>query len=179
MKGLVFTEFLELVDEKFSLETCERLIEMSNVPSGAVYTSVGTYDAQEMFTLVSGLSTLTGIPVPDLLKTFGRHLFKRFVSVFPVFFEGVESAMEFLPRVEDYVHVEVRKLYPDAELPSFSCATPAPGTMIMTYRSKNNLPDLAEGLILGCIDHFGGFLSVTRGTGHEDPLETVFTIGPK
>jgi len=179
MKGLVFTEFLDLVDEKFSLETCERMIEMSNVPSGGAYTSVGTYDAQEMFTLVSGLSTLTGIPVPDLLKAFGRHLFKRFVSAFPVFFEGVGSAMEFLPRVDDYVHLEVRKLYPDAELPSFSCATPEPGTMVMTYRSKTNLPDLAEGLILGCIDHFGDSVSVKRGPGHADPSETVFTISPR
>ncbi len=179
MKGLVFTEFVDLVDEMFSPETSERMIEMSNVPSGGAYTSVGTYDAQEMFTLVSGLSAITGIPVPDLLKTFGRHLFKRFVSVFPIFFEGIGSAMEFLPRVEDYVHMEVRKLYPDAELPSFSCATPEPGTMVMTYRSKTNLPDLAEGLILECVDHFGDPVSVKRETGGGNPPETVFTISPR
>jgi Heme NO binding. len=98
MRGLVFTEFLDLVDETFSLETCERMIEMSNLPSGGAYTSVGTYDAKEMFTLVSGLSTLTGIPVPDLLKTYGRHLFKRFVSAFPVFFEGSGRRWNSCPR---------------------------------------------------------------------------------
>ena len=49
----------------------------------------------------------------------------------------------------------------------------------MTYRSKTNLPDLAEGLILGCIDHFGDSVSVKRGTGLENPPETVFTIRPK
>lgn len=87
--------------------------------------------------------------------------------------------MEFLPQVDGYVHLEVRKLYPDAELPSFSCTTPEPGTMVMTYRSKTNLPDLAEGLILGCIDHFGDSVSVKRGTGLKNPPETVFTIRPK
>ncbi|TSA01017.1 MAG: hypothetical protein D4R80_00120 [Deltaproteobacteria bacterium] len=179
MKGLVFTEFIELVDESFTMETSERMIEMSHLPSGGAYTSVGTYNAQEMITLVSGLSTLTGIPVPDLLKTFGRHLFKRFVSAFPIFFEGIGSAMEFLPRVDDYVHLEVRKLYPDAELPSFSCERPEPGTLVMTYGSKTNLPDLAEGLILGCIDHFGDPVSVKRETGGGNPPETVFTIFPK
>ena len=179
MKGLVFTEFIDLVDERFSPETSERLIEMSDVPSGGAYTSVGTYDAKEMFTLVSNLSVMTGISVSDLLKEFGKHLLRRFVSSFPVFFEGMRSTMEFLPRVDDYVHLEVRKLYPDAELPSFSCATPAQGTLIMTYRSKNNLPDLAEGLILGCIDHFGDSLSVRRETGNENPPETIFTICPK
>lgn len=179
MKGLVFTEFLDLVDERFSFETCERLIEASNLPSGGTYTSVGTYPVQEMVTLVSNLSALTGTPAPDLLKEFGRHLFKRFVSSFPVFFEGIGSSLEFLPRVDGYVHLEVRKLYPDAELPSFSCAAPGDGTLVMTYRSNNALADLAEGLILGCVEHFGEPLVVTRQPGESGAPETVFTISAK
>ena len=179
MKGLVFTEFLELVDEQFSFETCERVIEMSNLPSDGVYTSIGTYDPAEMATLLGNLSKETGIPAPDLLQVFGRHLFKRFLTSFPVFFEGITSSLEFLPRVNDTVHVEVRKLYADADLPTFICETPAPGTIVMVYRSKNNLPDLAEGLIRACIDHFGEPLVVERkGLGGEPPA-TVFTIGPK
>jgi hypothetical protein len=178
VKGLVFTEFLELVDERYSFETCEQLIQASNLPSGGTYTSVGTYPVQEMVTLVTNLSSLTGTPVPDLLKEFGRHLFKRFVTSFPVFFEGIGSALEFLPRVDGYVHLEVRKLYPDAELPSFSCASPTAGTLVMTYRSNNHLADLAEGLILACIEHFGESLIVMRQPGNSDAPETVFTIRP-
>ena len=179
MKGMVFTEFLELVDDKLSFETSERLIEMSDLPSEGSYTAVGTYDAQEMMTLVTNLSTLTGVSVPDLLKAFGRHLFKRFVSFFPAFFEGVGSSLEFLPRVDSYVHLEVRKLYPDAELPSFSCSIPEPGTLIMAYQSKPNLADLAEGLILACIEHFGDSLVVTREIGQGEPRETGFVVMPK
>lgn len=167
MTGLVFTEFLELVDEQFSFETCEQIIEMSDLPSGGVYTSVGTYQPQEMAALLGNLSELTGIPAPHLLQMFGRPLFRHFVATFPVCFEGITSSLEFLPFVNDYVHMEVRKLYPDADLPTFTCETPRPGTMVMTYRSKTDLPDLAEGLILGCIDHNG------------EPPETVFTITPK
>lgn len=176
MKGMVFTEFLELVDEKFSFEITERLIEMSQLPSDGIYTAVGTYDYQEIVTLVSNLSTLTDATVSDLLKAFGRHLFQRFVLSFPLFFEGMCSSMEFLPRVQDYVHSEVRKLYPDAELPNFSCSKPEGGTMIMTYRSSRNLADLAEGLILACIDHFGESLSVEREKSPDDASETRFII---
>ena len=179
MKGLVFTEFFELVDGSFSLETTERLIEMSNLPSGGIYTSVGTYDPQEMVTLVSNLSSITGVAVPDLLRKFGSHLFKRFLISFPAFFEGIESSMEFLPNVENYIHMEVRKLYPDAELPSFSYTMPEPGMMVMTYRSKRNLPDLAEGLVLACIDHFGESLLVRRETVDGNPPETLFIIVPE
>ena len=179
MKGMVFTEFLELVDEQFGFETCERMIEMSDLPSGGVYTSVGTYQLQEMAALLGSLSEVTAIPPPDLLRAFGRHLFARFVVSFPVFFEGITSSFEFLPRVDSYVHIEVRKLYPDADLPTFACEMTTPDTMIMTYRSTSNLPDLAEGLILECIDHFGEPLVVRRERLEGEPPATVFTIGPK
>lgn len=179
MKGMVFTEFLELVDERFSFETTERLIAMSHLPSKGIYTAVGTYDYQEMVTLVSNLSALTGAPVSALLEAFGRHLFQRFVISFPSFFEGVRSSMEFLPRVQDYVHSEVRKLYPDAELPHFSCDTPEAGVMIMTYRSSRNLADLAEGLILACLDHFGEGFSVAREHCSEDLSAIRFIIRRK
>lgn len=176
MKGLVFTEFFEFVDDVFSIETSERLIEMSNLQSGAIYTSIGTYDIKELITLLSNLSALTGITVPDLLRDFGRRLFGRFAITFPGFFTGIESTMEFLPRVHGYVHMEVRKLYPDAELPTFSCSFPKPGTMVMTYRSPRNLADMAEGLILGCIEYFGDPIRVKREISPEDPLETRFIL---
>jgi hypothetical protein len=140
----------------------ERLLESTVLPSGGVYTSVGTYDAAEMVELVSNLSTMTGVPVADLLQDFGRHLFRQFVEKFPHFFAGITSSFEFLGLVDSYVHVEVRKLYADAELPSFTCERPAPGHFVMTYRSTRNLPDLAEGLIRECIRHFGEQIDIRR-----------------
>jgi hypothetical protein len=179
MKGIVFTEFFELVDDKFSIETSENLIQMSNLPSEGVYTSVGTYDVQEMMTLVRNLSTITNISVADLLKTFGKYLFNCFLRAFPDFFVGIRSSLDFLPRVQGYVHLEVKKLYPDADLPSFSCAFPKPGTLVMTYNSKHALADLAEGLILACIEHFGESLSVKRENFLTDLRETRFIIAQK
>jgi len=41
MKGIVFTEFLEMVENKFSPELADRIIEGAEVPSGGVYTAVG------------------------------------------------------------------------------------------------------------------------------------------
>lgn len=179
MKGIVFTELLEFVDDRFSLQATEELIEMSDLPSGCIYTSVGTYDALEMQTLVSNLSKVTGVAVSVALKEFGKYLFSRFFTSFPHFFSGVNSTLAFLPHVENFIHLEVCKLYPDAELPSFSFPPSAPGTLIMIYRSKRNLPDLAEGLILGCIEHFGDNLQVSRSTSLQEGGATQFIISPK
>ena len=53
MKGIVFTEFLEMVETKFGLETVDNIIENSDLKSEGIYTSVGTYDFNEMVTPVS------------------------------------------------------------------------------------------------------------------------------
>jgi hypothetical protein len=108
------------------------------------------------------LNKETGVPVPDLLHTFGRHLFIRFVKAYPAFFEHAPSAFSFLEQIDNHVHVEVRKLYPDAELPRFECSRPAPNSLVMTYISKRRFGALAEGLIAGCIDHFGEKIRIDK-----------------
>jgi hypothetical protein len=162
MKGVVFTEFLEMVEDLFSPEMSDRIIEASDLQSGGVYTAVGTYDHNELLQLVTQLSTVTGIAVPHLLHTFGKHLFGRFVVGYPQFFEGVKSTFAFLEHIEDYIHVEVRKLYPNADLPSFEYATSEPRRLTMIYRSTRPFADLAEGLISGCIEHFGEQIAIQR-----------------
>lgn len=53
MKGIVFTEFLEMVADKFSADTVDTIIEEADPPSGGAYTAVGTYDFAEMASLVT------------------------------------------------------------------------------------------------------------------------------
>ncbi|MBT6440017.1 MAG: hypothetical protein HOK72_09965, partial [Flavobacteriales bacterium] len=52
MKGVVFTEFLELVEKEFGLEIVQRIIDECDLATGGVYTSVGTYSHKEMFKMV-------------------------------------------------------------------------------------------------------------------------------
>jgi hypothetical protein len=170
MKGVVFTEFLEMVEDRFSPEMADRIIERAELPSGGGYTTVGTYDHGEMIQLVSCLSEETGIPSAELVRSFGMHLFGRFHTMFPKYFEDVSSAFDFLQRTDHYIHVEVQKLYPDAELPSFECDTSQSGRLQITYRSSRPFAALAEGLIRGCIAHYGEEVDIavedlSAGTG--------------
>ncbi len=43
MKGIVFTEFLDMVDSVYSPEVVEDIIEASELASAGPYTAVGTY----------------------------------------------------------------------------------------------------------------------------------------
>ena len=91
-----------------------------------------------------------------------KHLFGRFVGSYPQFFEGVQSTFDFLANIEGYIHVEVRKLYPDADLPTFEYDTSQRGRLIMVYKSARPFAALAEGLLLGAIEHFGETVDVQR-----------------
>ncbi len=154
MKGMVFTEFLEMVEAKFSPELADQIIEESELPSGGVYTAVGTYHHSEMIQLVTKLSENVDIGVADLLRSFGTYLFGRFAAGHPQFFADANGAFDFLGKVDGYIHVEVRKLYADAQLPSIQYEAPTPDSLQVTYRSTRPLANLAEGLIQGCIAYF-------------------------
>ncbi len=162
MKGMVFTEFMDMVDAKFGPELTERILDASRVESGGVYTAVGTYDHGELVDLVVELSKETGIPVPDLVRTYGHHLFGRFVQMYPRLFEAAASTFDFLEQVDGYIHVEVKKLYPDAELPRFTSERLDDRHLRLDYRSARPFGDFAEGLIQGCADHFGERIAIKR-----------------
>jgi len=67
MKGIIFTELVEMVEATFSPELMDELMEEADLPSKGIYTSVGTYDHTEILTLVSLLSEKVDMPVVALV----------------------------------------------------------------------------------------------------------------
>ncbi len=174
MKGVVFTTFLDMVESTWDFDMVDTIIENAELKSGGAYTAVGTYDHSEAVALVTALSAATDIGVNDLLKTFGQHLFGVLIKGHPEFAAGVEHPLDFLEGVERYIHVEVRKLYPDAQLPQFECNRKSDDELIMIYASGRHLEDLCEGLIRGCLDFYKTQAALTRLTLPDEREE--FTI---
>ncbi|AHW61231.1 Haem-NO-binding [Draconibacterium orientale] len=176
MKGLVFREFLEMVEKEYGYETVDTIIEKSKVPSEGIYTSVGTYHHSEMFALITELSKLTKLNTDKLLFAFGAYVFDVFVKAYPVFFENKTSSFQLLADVEGTIHVEVLKLYPEAELPTFSIEEQREDKMVMIYRSQRKMADFAEGLIQGCAKHFNENITISREYIEEDGTVVLFRI---
>ncbi|GGB58452.1 guanylate cyclase [Roseibium aquae] len=162
MKGMVFNEFFELVDTAFGPNTTEDIIADANLPHAGAYTTVGRYDASEMVRLVKALSARTQTPVPDLLQTFGRHLLDSFKSGHAQYFHSCRSVFDFVSSIEAQIHIDVLKLYPDAELPSLRAEAAGTDKMTLLYRSSRRMADLAEGLLWGAIDHYGDPVELER-----------------
>lgn len=161
MKGMVFTEFLTMVEEGFGANMVDDIIDDCSLASNGAYTKVGTYDYNELLALVTALSTRTAVPVPDLVVSYGKHLFRRFYQMMPHFFKNHASSFDFMCSVENIIHVEVRKIYPDAELPRIITEIQDSNHLTITYKSKRPFADFAYGLILGCIEHYHENITVT------------------
>ena len=91
----------------------------------------------------------------QLVEAYGKHLFGRFHSRYPVFFEGIDNSFDFF------------RASRTASTPRFASSTrtqsfrasiyPENGSerMVMDYSSSRPFAPLAYGLIQGCIEHFG------------------------
>ena len=162
MKGMVFTNFLDMVEERFGMDMVDTIIEDSEIPSLGAYTAVGTYPHTEMVALLQSLEKETGASVSELLVDYGAYLFGKLAAGYPVMLTDCKCSRDLLIRLDGVVHVEVAKLYPDAELPRFKTLELANGDLEMTYQSDRHLEDLAEGLLKGSLLHFKDEATITR-----------------
>ena len=160
MKGIVFTEFLDFVALRYGEDVVDDIIEASTLPSGGAYTSVGTYHHSEMVVLCNALAHQTGVSVHALVQAFGVHLSQSFARAYPAFFARCSHFFDFLESIEAYIHKEVKKLYPDAELPTFTVQERGPLRLVLDYRSPRQMGDLALGLIQGSAPYFNVQVSV-------------------
>lgn len=154
MKGIVFTEFLEMVESKFGLETVDHIIYNSNLKSNAIYTAVGTYDYNEMTALLISLSDKTDIAVNGLLYAYGVYFFGMLEKKHPYIFQMYKSPLDFLSAIESHIHTHVRKIYPDAELPVFDIVNKTATGITMIYKSERGLYMFAKALIEKTFDHY-------------------------
>jgi hypothetical protein len=165
MKGIVFTEFLEMVEKEFGYEVVDQISSLPELHDGAAYTAVGNYPHGDMLAMVETLSQSVGRSPKDLVYTFGRYLFTTFSREYPAFFKDVDGCLNFLQDIESVIHNEVHKLDPAAHRPSFDCNFDSDGALVMDYYSQRPMADLGEGLIVECINYFKEDLKVVRQAG--------------
>jgi len=176
MKGIVFTEFIEMVEEKYGFETAEKMISSSGLSTNGVYTALGTYPPAKMVQMLSILSEESSTPVPELLRNFGKYLLNSFTKLYKAFFDQKQNTFDFLEGLENHIHVEVKKLYPDAELPEFLIQKEGDKMLIMVYKSPRKLHELAMGLMEACVTYYGENIEISKKIIKDDGSEVAFEL---
>lgn len=179
MKGIVFTKFLDLVEEKFGLEMVDIIIEESTLESEGIYTAVGTYSFSEMLQLITSLSKNTNISTDELLLVYGEYFFTVIETSYKGLLDSFSNPIDMMASIENHIHVEVRKIYPDAELPTFVVEEKTDNSIKMIYKSSRAMYNFGLGLMNKTFAHFNKKADIILEKIKEDGTEVRFLITEK
>jgi len=162
MKGIVFVKFNEFIEELWGDEFWEHMLDEAPLESEGAYTSVGNYADQELVELILVAMKHKGLTMVQAQNAFGEWLFKELYSMAPPDAHDFKDTFEFLHGVQNVIHVEVKKLNPDAILPEFTFLEESENHLSMVYESPRHLCYFCEGLIKGLAQHTGESVSTSQ-----------------
>jgi len=148
----------------------------SNLESGGAYTSVGTYKFSEMLQLLQHLNTNTGVSIDNLLLVYGEHFFSVLEGSYPGLLSTYNDPIEMLSSIENHIHIEVKKIYPDAELPTFEVIEKTKNALTMIYKSSRAMHHFGLGLMNKTFEHFNTKATIKLDKIKEDGTEVKFLI---
>jgi predicted hydrocarbon binding protein len=177
MKGIVFVKFNEFVEELWGDDFWDELLDEAELPSDGVYTTVGTYQDQELFTLIGLIVEKKNISGKDAQFAFGKWVFKELYKAAPPGVHDFKDVFEFLHAVQSFIHVEVKKLNPDALLPEFEFLSESSHELSFHYHSPRKLCYFCEGLVHGLAAHTGQDVNVSQSEcEHEGDERCVLKV---
>ena len=176
MHGLVFQEFLDFAEDATSAGFVRDMLTAIAPPSGGRYHASGRYDHAELEAMIEHICRRTGEDRTTMLREFGRKLFGTFATLHSDLFRDQTEALDFLERIEDHIHTEIRKIDPQNAPPYFTCERLASDKLVMRYRSHRPYAALCVGLIEAALQHFAlpGEISIEDAT--PDGRRATFVI---
>ncbi len=163
MKGVIFNVVQEVVEDAFGIDFWDDAVDLAGIDGS--YTSLGSYEDGDMIALVGAIAELGRVSRNDVLVLAGRNGFDKLASRHTELLAGLSGWRDVLDQLDGIIHPEVRKIYPDADVPSFDAnqvSGAGQDVVLLEYESKRNLCGLAEGLVKGMGDWFETELAVTH-----------------
>ena len=113
------------------------------------------------------------------IRKFRLYLFEGLLKAHPEVVSSYKNPIGLLYSIENHIHVHVKKLYPDAELPTFKILEKTEHSLTMVYSSSRGLYALAHGLIVKTFEHFNKSANVEMELLNEQGTEVKFAIVQK
>lgn len=177
MKGVVFVKLNEFIEDVFGLAFWDEILQDTNLPSGGAYTTVENYADEELFAIVASVSEKKGISPEDAQIAFGKWVFKSLYAAAPPDVHQFTDVFSFLHGVQNVIHVEVKKLNPDAMLPEFDFLNETATDLKLRYRSPRKMCHFCEGLTYGLSEHTAQEVNVIHEKCvHKNDSECVLNV---
>jgi hypothetical protein len=154
MKGIIFNIAEKFIIDTYGEDTFDEIMLTCSLQTREPFVGPGTYPSTDLMEILQKSSVHLNVPLPLFMFEFGKFSFTQLADRYPSFIESHDHPKEFLKSVEGVIHVEVKKLYSNVELPTFYYSEPSPNELVITYYSRRRLFDFMEGLIEGVALHY-------------------------
>jgi hypothetical protein len=160
VKGIIFNLAEEVVSRAHGEDMWDEILDGAGV-SGS-YTSLGSYPDADLFAILTEAGRLLGADSQTMLRQVAEGAMPLLANRYPHFFEPHQDTCSFVLTLNDIIHPEVRKLYPGADVPTFTFDQRTGNTLTMGYASARRLCILAEGFVTGAARHYGQQVKVEQ-----------------
>ncbi len=157
MKGVIVGSFTAWVEQTRGLAMVDAIINdvAGQLSTDGAYTLVGDYPTAEFQALVGALAARESRAADDVMQEFGRDSFPALAGLHPEMIEGMDTLTDLLLGIEDVIHTDVRKLYPESRPPLINAYREDDGRIQVTYQSHRDLSALCHGLLEGAVASYG------------------------
>lgn len=153
MVGFIFTELIEMVEERYGYEVIDRVILSLDLDSNGVYTSVKSYPDCEYFQLIDQLANEVGVDDESLQLDFGKFLFKSSLRRFAPILMDVDDSIGFFKTMHHHLNTNFSKIYPNDDFGLIKIK-PEKEYLSIYYRNDNKMSFMIEGVIKGACTHY-------------------------
>lgn len=178
MKGVIFTHLQEMIESEQGFQVWDAILEHCDLASGGVFVTTERYPDEELFAIVTELSTVTDTAINDLLGLFGEYLFVNLHKSMPAEVFAPLTLWDLLKGLDSIIHMEVKKLDKKAQPPTLTVKRSSDHEMVLEYRSTKKLCYLAMGMLKSAANMFAEDVTLAMPVcihdGH-DHCELVIT----
>jgi len=133
------------------------------------------YDQTELVGMVQAMLGKSGPGIDEIQRAFGEHMLRYCAHCYPNYFES-EGLFAFLSDVQSRIHADVRRAYPDVDLPSFECREENEARLVMTVYAPPGATAFAEGLVSGCARFYDEEIALSKTDLSGDGTEFQIVI---
>lgn len=175
MQNLLLQEFIRYTENRFGQPVLERVVVRESRDAILRSAAWRFVEASELNRMVAAVTGETGIPAGNLLRGFGRSLFRTLIHL-PLLQPDCDNLFDYLRLLETGFYAELEDLFPNLELPRLVCCQHDDQTLELIYGSPRQWGSLAEGMIEACIEHFEERVVLRRLEDPGDPEEVRFVL---
>ncbi len=163
MHGVIMVELKKYVTNKFDGETWNALLKKAGLWP-RLYVPVAEYPDEEVFSLVSSASEMTGLPANGILEDFGEFISAGLLKMYRPLVKNHWRTLDLIENTERSIHTAIRLKDKQAKPPQLQCRRVNEAEVVVSYNSPRKLCAVARGIAKGVAKHYGESIAVSEST---------------